>query len=383
MEKINRQETIGPFDEHSSILIGNGMDIQFGGDDYRNDSIIKRAMKNSESSILSERGYDAGCSKLLELLWSFSEKMANGAADSLCDISIGNIGERLKNFKRKYINSRRNEIGKIGIEDYLFIFEVVCILYQIDNPDKYEIREMLKLFFLDSIYNNGLIQNIYHDAPDKLKMFLAKFKNIYTTNYGNSLEKFLERKIFYLHGAFHILDDRYRPDSFLSNVIPKDDVIIPVGEHLKSSAILSDDGMSKEFQIEAYHNTNNALKKFVTGWRNDPQIHDDIESWKNNDLVLSLKKAIHYVDEHPQSLLHENMALQSLQNESGTIYILGLSPFNDNHIFNAISKNLSLNKVVYCYFDENECSRVSKVLQRETLNISFLHVKKIWNWINE
>lgn len=358
-----------------NLLVGNGFDIQFGGREFTNKAIVERAIANSATAVLEDRGYLPLCADFIARLWRFAEKIVNGEADSLKEIP--HIKKKLDRFKRQYIRSRRNEIGKIGIEDYLFIYEVVCMLHSISNPERYECRELLKNCFLDAIFCDGKIQNIHKNYPESLQCFMSQFDNIFTTNYGNSLEIYLEREILYLHGAFHILDDRYSPNSFLY-VLHRDDkdTIVPKYEHLKSTAILSDDGQSKEFQIGAYKNTNSAIRKFAKAWEENSTVHDNIETW-NDGLPLLLKKSIHYVREHPDSNLQENIALERFKSISGDLCIIGLSPFNDNHIFDAINDCSAVSHIIFYFYEDEECGRIKNTLDKKV--IEFKPVKKLWS----
>lgn len=368
--------TPNPTSETRHVILGNGFDIQFGGQEYTNKAIIERAIENTKTAKLEEKGYNIDCAETLNLLWIFSKNIVNGEADSLKDIKIAHIGKRLERFKGQYIGSRRREIGQIGIEDYLFIMEIVFILCSIDNPDRYGYREMIKNCFLDSIFNGGKIQDIHRNYPKSLKGFLMQFENIFTTNYGYNLETFLDIKISYLHGAFHILDDLYNSDTFIGQLNKENNnPIIPKHMHLRSTAILSDNGESKAFQIESHQLTNSAIRKFMTTWNKNTQVHTDIEKW-NDGIPLLFKKSIHYCAEHPGSFLHENVALEQFKFISGELHIIGLSPFNDNHIFDAINENILLKKIVYYYYQQEECSRISKTLTQK--DIEYKSVKNLW-----
>lgn len=357
------------------LLLGNGFDIQFGGSEYSNKAIIERAILNAKIADWEDHGYTPECADVIIKLWIFSAQIVDGCADSL--IGIPQIKKQLDRFKHTYIGSRRDEIGKIGIEDYLFIANIVSLLQHVDNPMHYDFLSSLKKCFLDAIYNKGKIEEIHNNYPHKLKDFMLQFESIFTTNYGQSLEVFLKREIFYLHGAFHICNDLYRKETFLGDLNTQNaNDTVPRHQHLRSSAILSDNGESKDFEIHAPKYTNSAITKLADSWKNNFTIHDGIESW-DTGIPLLFKKSIHKVIEAPESTLHENNAFDNFKTMDGELHIIGLSPFNDNHIFDAINENSLLRKIVFYYYQDAECGRMKKTLFKK--DIECRSAKKLWN----
>lgn len=69
---------------------------------------------------------------------------------------------------------------------------------------------------------------------------------------------------------------------------------------------------------------------------------------------------------------------------SGSIEILGLSPWNDFHIFEAID-NSAVDECIFYYHDVKECSVIEKLLPTlsEKGNLKFLSVIEFWERCNE
>ena len=63
----------------------------------------------------------------------------------------------------------------------------------------------------------------------------------------------------------------------------------------------------------------------------------------------------------------------------GTLKILGLSPWNDFHIFESIDA-ADLEKCVYYFFNENECDIIKNLLPTlyEQRKLKFESVKAFW-----
>ena len=86
------------------------------------------------------------------------------------------------------------------------------------------------------------------------------------------------------------------------------------------------------------------------GYKNNIAIKKDVDSWKftDNEIVKNMYDSI-------------------ILKVSGELKIVGLSPNNDTHIFEIINNNGTLKKVIYYYYDKNECEVVKNLLN-ELLN---------------
>ena len=72
----------------------------------------------------------------------------------------------------------------------------------------------------------------------------------------------------------------------------------------------------------------------------------------------------------------EQYPINEFKSISGELKIVGLSPNNDTHIFEIINNNGTLKKVIYYYYDKNECEVVKNLLSN--FIVEFLPVKNLW-----
>ncbi|HRJ36319.1 MAG TPA: hypothetical protein PK610_10045, partial [Flavobacteriales bacterium] len=158
-----------------NIIIGNGVIIQFGGKEYTNESIIKRATKTVKLSKHPSKIYPEEIQPWLEQLFGAIPDILNGRYDRLAVLKGEKEG--LDDFKRRYawVGTKTNN-HEIGFEDYFLIHELFCRNLKISNPNKSDFRECLRMFFLDAIFNEGKINQVYHTFPDKFKKDLSSYE---------------------------------------------------------------------------------------------------------------------------------------------------------------------------------------------------------------
>lgn len=236
-----------------NLLIGNGIDIQYGGKDYLNKSIVRRAINKLNKGNFPSEIYPKEIGQWLYYLYDSLSDIITKKYDKYVVASYEK--QSLTEFKNRYKNSKKIDIHDIGIEDYFFIHELFCRKNKIVNPENFDFRWALKCLFVDSIYNEGEINKIKEKFPDGLRNFLLSYDNIFTTNYDNNIEKFTAKKINYLHGAFHILDEVYNPNSFrnmLSDEPIKKATIIEGYDYLYSNVLMTFSGDLKEFSINRH-----------------------------------------------------------------------------------------------------------------------------------
>ena len=116
-------------------------------------------------------------------------------------------------------------------------------------------------------------------------------------------------------------------------------------------------------------------------YNNDPKIKQDVDSWtlKSNKLTANMGYAIQLKAANPSLTFSDNYHFDTFKNITGTLEILGLSPWNDFHIFESINAS-NIDECVYYYFNESDCDMIKELLP--TLNpqgkIRFLSVKTFW-----
>jgi len=329
------------FHKMKNIIIGNGVNIQFGGYDYQNDNIIIRAMHKIESGDFCNEVYTSEIGDWLKFIFQEFSCFLNGDYDRFAVAS--DERQELESFKIRY--SGKAEIYEIGFEDFFLMNELCCRKNKINNPQRFDIQELLRRLFLDSIYNNGKINDIHKNFPKDFIEYIKSFDNVFTTNYDKNIELSINRDLFYLHGAFHVLDDLYNPNGYRNQLPdrPADKVHAIKGyEHAFSTALTGSSGFFKQFTAENAENTNAALKKFVAGMNHDPKVAKEIESWKGSEnyIIRNFYEAIKLKQKNPDLQFPIVYAFRKLNEIKGLVTFIGLSPYNDTHIFSSIRDNL-------------------------------------------
>ncbi|WP_017752506.1 hypothetical protein [Clostridium tyrobutyricum] len=366
-----------------NLIVGNGINIQFGGYEYTNKLIIHRAIESCKESnypkyvIVDDPKLIL---KLVDMLFDQVNEVFYGDYDKYAVSS--DEKKALKELRNRYKNYDNIDPYDVGFEDYYLIYDLLCHKNKIYNPDKYIIRETLKRFFLYSIFNKGKVNIIHRNYPHSLYDFFNLYDNIFTTNYDRNLEIFIKRKIFYLHGAFHIRADVYNPNSMRNKLYDKPVENCKVDEkyyYLYSNALTSYSGYSKEFSINQGKNANEAIEKMAKVYVENENIRKDIDSWKDNknDAVRKLYESVKLKIKYPDLKFDETYPIKQFHEMNGSVGIIGLSPFNDGHIFNGINKNDKVENVVYYFYNENEKEMVRKVLNKKSLK--FTNINYIWD----
>ena len=290
--------------------------------------------------------------------------------------------QSLKYFKDRYKDvSKKTIVHEIGFEDYFLIHFLVCYKEKITNPHRYDFKECLRCFFIDSIFNNGKIQEIYLEYPTKFVDFLLEFDKIFTTNYDRNIELATCKEVYYLHGAFHHFGEVYDPDSLrnkLSDSPIKSATIEKGFVHLYSDALTSYSGDDKQFVLDMGINANIAIEKFATGLDEKPELWNDIETWKDSDnpIIRNLYESIMLKRRDTSLRFKENKSLKDISELEGQIVILGLSPNNDTHIFKAIEANSNIKEIIFYYYDFFDTEIMKRTITNKYIN--FVNVSDFW-----
>ena len=367
-----------------SILIGNGVNIQFGGKSHFNKEIILRVIDACKSSdfprhiIVDDPILVLQC---LGLIYSELSSILKGEYDQFAVATFEK--EEMTHLKRKYLGNQHLIMTDIGFEDYYFLFDMVCRKHKIVNPDRYFARETLKRVFIYAIYNNGSVNDVYKIFSPKFIRYLLTFDNVFTTNYDSNLEKSTGMAVHHLHGSFDRRADVYNPDSLrnqMSDAPIKTMKIDTDYEYLYSTALTDYSGSSKDFSMGMARNANSGLEKFVEGYKNNPSIMDDVDRWStdSNELVRKMAEGIKLKQENPELHFIENFPLEQFEGLRGTLVILGLSISNDTHLFKKINDNPKIENIVYYYFDKNDKPKVLDSFSSHKEQVVFEDVKGFW-----
>lgn len=361
-----------------SVLIGNGVTIQYGGADYLNSKIIRRALDKIQSGKFPATVYPKECAEFVIALQKEHVRVLNGEYDSYVITSYDRSS--LKDFKNRYDKNRSYSVTEIGFEDYFLLFELVHNKQGIGNPDRFYSRAVLRRMFLDAIFNEGKIETIHKHFQIGFVSWLKKHDYIFTTNYDSNLENATGRNIHHLHGAFSMLSETYNPKSFrnqLEDDLLNGEVVDHNYLHLYSNCIVSYVGYLKSYSMTLASNANSAMEKFVSGYQNDPEIRRQIDEMdESNALIKRLKEAIKLKAKRPDLKHSVQYPHQILENISGSLEIIGLSPYNDGHLFTQVLENNQIVEIIFNYFSDQEASEAKHLFKSKNLKLQ--NVREYW-----
>ena len=131
---------------------------------------------------------------------------------------------------------------------------------------------------------------------------------------------------------------------------------------------------------------NEAIKKMAVAYTNDPNIRAQVDCWtrEKNILLANMGYAIQLKSVHPDWKFSEDYHFDKLRAVTGELQILGLSPWNDFHIFETIDSSL-LSSCIYYFCSQEQCDRVKQLLPKlcGAGKINFLPVKDFWGQMYE
>lgn len=322
-----------------NLLIGNGINIQFGGADvYSSSATMNRVITNIQTNkytILTDNSLSPN--EQLELLDGLT-KIINGIKSGKFQNEADGLFMlmELDRIKRTYPNT--STITSVYLEDYFLAAEISNNKYKAVDGDELSefhrkvIFRLLHQIIVDGIYNNGNINEIYKNFYPGMKNYLNNFTHIFTTNYDYNLEHIVDNPnlICHLHGEFGKLAPEYDTHSlyYAQNKKECDELIqkrVSGMEHIYGNTIMS--------------------------W-----------SWldKYGELI------------EPDSKSKEKL----FKTINGQIEIVGLSPANDEHLFLLINQNPNIKSVVYYYLNDADRIELPHHLKKP---ITFKNVKKLWN----
>lgn len=321
------------------LLVGNGINIQFGGiDAYSSSATMNRVLKNIKSdkyTLLTDNALSI--SEQLDILKEL--------VDVINQIKAGKNSDKADNFfmlkeieriKRTY--PENSTITSVFLEDFFLAFEIFNNAFKTQDGDvqsefyRKTGFSWIKQLLVDGIYNDGAINEVYKNFYSGIKEYLKRFSMIFTTNYDYNLESVLEKSdvVCHLHGEFGKLAPEYDDKSlyYVNHKAECDKLIskkIPDLEHVYSNAIMSWSWLDKYGEI----------------------IEPDTKERK-----------------------------QLFESISGKLEIVGLSPANDEHLFFLINNNSQIKSIVYYYLNDQDIIELPHHLNKP---VTYMKVKKLWD----
>ena len=292
----------------------------------------------------------------------------------------------LPEFKAKYDSNffKTARITDICFEDYFFVHDMVCRMTKTTNPEHSTVSEALRIAYIYAIYNDGKINKLYQLYPLSFISFLKEHEFLFTTNYDLNLESVVPAKVIHLHGQFDRYGDVYDIES-LRNKLPdapaKTIAIDPGHAYLYCNAITTYNGNYKESIIKQTDVAMAGIRKIARAYETDRKLQAEIDSWITSDniMVRNMGFAVKEMAAHPEYSFTNHYHWDEFEKMKGELDILGLSPWNDFHIFTAIDA-ANLDSCTYFYFSETEMNQVQSLLPilHGSNKLSFRDAKLFW-----
>lgn len=374
-----------------SLLVGNGLDIQLGGDDFLNKWIIVRLLakaKTGKYDILFTNGKDSKplitgdeIVKVFSNMVEYANKALNNNYDNLVDeYEDEDLIYALADFKKAH-NQNISSIEEIGMEDWLLI--LLLILENLNILDQYEaIKQGFQRMIFDAIYCDGYIQTLHSKINANAKEYLKNYDNLFTLNYDNTLEDATKKTVFHLHGDFRTTQHSeneetafgyYRIHSGNSASFPKE------YEHCNCSAILDFSGNRKykyaKEMSRAYFDFEYVKKKIQTNEIDKNHFLENLpkDQVKFIEIGIGIEKNLR---------MGENYHFNGFEKLTGTLEIIGLAPQNDGHIFASMNKSNLKNVIFYHYFGSKTDKEIETEIRSMELPINknyvIKNVEAIW-----
>ncbi len=369
-----------------SLLVGNGVNIQFNAKDYTTQQIVLRILKNCDRDdfpkhIIIDSHY------LIKIyigqLFLESRKLIDGEYDKYANC----LAERnsIVSFKEQYSSKIKTlKITDIGFEDYYLIHDLVSHKSNTKNPEQFSVRESLRMAYLFSIYNDGELNELHKLYSSSFKDYLKSFNVIFTTNYDSNIDLVVEKQVYHLHGSFDTLSAVYDVDSF-RNKLPdapiKDTVIDPQYYYLYSNVLTTHSGAYKEFLLTQSSLANSAIEKSALAYSENPKIKIEVDSWTNDKYTATanIAYAIKLKCKYPELSFKEDYHLDKLGETRGELDVLGLSPWNDFHLFETLDKS-NIDLCTYYFYSDEQRKKIVELLPTLSMKgaLRFVSVTEFW-----
>lgn len=368
------------------LLAGNGINIQFDSVNYTTQQIVLRILKNCDREDFPKH-IIVNLPYLLKIyigkLFLVAREVLNGNYE--CYAITTAERSSIKSFQEQYSSRIKSlRIPDIGFEDYYLLHDLVCHKYGIKNPDQFGIREALRFAYLFSIYNDGKLNRLHELYPAKFIQYLNGFDSIFTTNYDSNIDSVVSNEVYHIHGQFDKLAPVYDPKSF-RNQLPDSPIAnynVDLNfSYLYSNALSTYCGEYKQFQIKQNPLANEAVEKFATTYLNDPKIKMEIDNWTKdkNSLVANMGYAIQLKAQQRDLTFPDDYHFDKLSQISDSLEILGLSPWNDFHIFETIDQS-NIKSCVFYFYSNDQCQKVIDLLPnlQNQGHLHFSPVQEFW-----
>ncbi|UWG97451.1 hypothetical protein LPY66_01020 [Dehalobacter sp. DCM] len=355
-----------------SVLLGNGINIQFGGKAYSNDFIMKRIIFNARANKYDPLFNGLILGKDIEGIFRAFIDIANKARNGDYDgTGISDDREAIEDFKNRY-TAPITKYYDIMLEDWFLLIRLFFIT-NADIKDQWQsVKQGFERMILDAIYNDGMITNVHQNMNKNVKRFFAGFNHIFSLNYDCNLEALTGRHVLHLHGNYSVLADSENPDIVEGYIRQQAGQLVVIDEfrHCFCNALLDYSG---ELKFRRASNIKKATEE-MDRWlelskRDEAEYEKQIALLKEkNECAFQFVRT--YVQPHALKV-GTDYHFDELLKLEGELHIIGLSPNNDSHIFRCINES-KLEKIYFYYFPETD-----KVIP-VTKPYELLRVENLW-----
>ena len=345
-----------------SLLVGNGFDIQLGGQDFSNKWIIVRLLADVLSGETDElfASSPGGAPSvdgetvvaIINELPSLANMAVKGSYDDLQEVVLDKeLSESLDSFKERYSEEVKSP-DEIGIEDWFLLIRLF-LCEQTDLLNYYpNIEQGFRDLLLNSIYCEGKIQQLWKGVNKKTINYLNSFDQFFTVNYDNSLEKLVSKPVWHLHGDYETKLDSENPQSARGLLRKQRGESVWFSEkfdHCNCNALLVFSGNRKYVTAAAFSALNHTFEELKSIYKKDSRLQfpDDFQEIIKigNDKDLPFGYDYHFND---------------LKHLSGELTIIGLALRNDSHIIDCINSS-NVSKVIFYEYKPEKLPKDFKI----------------------
>lgn len=336
------KSSVAAHSSNMAVLVGNGVNINFGGNAYSNSYIIKRIMFNARAHkydpLFAGKISGEEIAQIFRKLAQWANDIRTGKYDRMIPAEDARA---LESFKSRY-NWEIANYYDIGLEDWLFILKVFYCRTADGSLSWSSIKQGFEHMILDAIYNDGRINEIYTQMGSQVREFFMQFDTIFTLNYDNNLERLTGKNVYHLHGSFDVPANSENPQTVQGFLRMKkgETVVVPGFEHCYCNALLDYEGENKYRIAEAFEKAEIGLASIL---------HKNVEAQAPQPIAEWVRTK----RENPSLTFGTDYHFRDLSELRGELYIIGLSPNNDSHIFKLIEES-SIDRIRYYYYSDSE-----------------------------
>jgi hypothetical protein len=337
-----------------SVLLGNGINIQFGGKAYSNDFIMKRIIFNAKANkydplfngMISGNEIENIFRAFIDIANKALNGDYNGTGNSDDQVAITDFKDRYKAPITKYY--------EIMLEDWFLLIRLFFITNS-DIKDKWQpAKQGFERMILDAIYNEGRLSSIHQNMNKNVKRFFAGFDHIFSLNYDCNLEALTARGVLHLHGDYSVPADSENPGTVEGYIRQQARQLVAIEEfgHCFCNALLDYSGELKFKRASDIKKCATEMERWLELSRGDAAEYKKQTALLREQDEYAFQFVSMYV-QNPALKVGTDYHFEALSKLEGELYIIGLSPNNDSHIFRCINES-NLEKVWFYYFSESD-----------------------------